>query len=307
LKIKEIVRYMPHLLDFENKRTHFKAELKNLKSEAGAARRLRVNVGRDNIFIESFQQLNSIAVKDMKAPMEITFKGEAGIDAGGVSRDYFIKLSQEMFNPNFALFSLTDNGVSFHPNTNSSINPDHLHFFRFVGRMIGKAIYDDMLLECHFSKPFYKMILGEDLSFEDVESLDNSIYKSPREYLKEEDVESLYAFFAVNHERFGKKEDYELIPGGQNIQVTNENVKEYVEKLSYFHMYEKVKDQIRNFTAGFYELIPKNLISVFNPNELELLIAGLPNFDIEDMKANTDYVGFSAQSNVVQWFWEIIG
>lgn len=112
----------------------------------------------------------------MRSPFQITFKGEAGIDAGGVSRDFFIELSKEMFNPSYALFKPTSNGVSFHPNPSSSLNPDHLAFFKFVGRVIGKAILEGIHLDCHFSKPFYKMMLGEDLSFDDLEDMENSLH-----------------------------------------------------------------------------------------------------------------------------------
>ncbi len=66
--------------------------------------------------------------------------------------------------------------------------------------------------------------------------------------------------------------------------MTNQNKREYVEKLAYFKMYKEIQKQVDNFLEGFYELIPKDLISIFNYKELELLISGLPNFDLEDLK-----------------------
>lgn len=70
-----------------------------------------------------------------------------------------------------------------------------------------------------------------------------------------------------------------MIPNGRNIQVTNDNKMEYVEKLTYFKLYQCIQKQTDAFLEGIYELIPKDLISIFNHKELELLISGMPNFD----------------------------
>jgi len=71
-------------------------------------------------------------------------------------------------------------------------------------------------------------------------------------------------------------------------------------------MYDKVKDQIQMFLRGFYELVPRDLISIFNFRELELLIAGLPNFDFDDLKAHIDFRGYTIESPQIVWFFEII-
>lgn len=88
----------------------------------------------------------------------------------------------------------------------------------------------------------------------------------------------------------------ELKPGGKDIKVNNENKYEYFEKLVFFQMYQNVKEQVDAFLTGFHELVPKELISIFNYRELELLIAGLPNFDLEDLKQNTDFDGYTRNS-----------
>lgn len=139
----------------------------------------------------------------MKGPLRVDFTGEGGIDAGGVTRDFYIALSREMFNPNYSLFTPTSNGVTFHPNTQSHVNPDHLNFFRFIGRIIGKALFDDNLLELHFSKPMYKMMVGDDLDFEDLRDLDNEFFKSADWTLKN-DPSNLGLTFAVNLDYFGQ-------------------------------------------------------------------------------------------------------
>jgi E3 ubiquitin-protein ligase HUWE1 len=54
----------------------------------------------------------------------------------------------------------TEDGCTFQPNPNSSINLDDLNYFRFVGRIVGKAVTDGFLLDAHFTRSLYKHMLG---------------------------------------------------------------------------------------------------------------------------------------------------
>ena len=85
--------------------------------------------------------------------------------------------------------------------------------------------------------------------------------------------------FVAETDYFGKPLEVELIENGKNITVSNLNKRDYVEKLCFFKLYSEIQRQVDNFLEGFYELIPKDLVSIFNYKELELLISGLPNFD----------------------------
>lgn len=110
-------------------------------------------------------------------------------------------------------------------------------FFKFVGRVIGKAIFEGMYLECHFSKPFYKMMLGEDLTFEDLEDMDNDLYRNLGWCLKNS-VEDCEFYFSVDQDYFGQRQAIELMPGGKDIKVSDESREQYIEKLAYFHMFD---------------------------------------------------------------------
>ena len=214
----------------------------------------------------------------MKAKLHISFTGERGQDAGGLTRDFFIELSREMFNPNYSLFNLSSQGSTYYPNPKSEIERDHLRYFKFIGRIIGKALFEECLLECYFVKSFYKIMTGEPLTFYDLEDFDNELFSNLK-WCLQNDVESLQQNFALEQDYFGRTEEIELIPGGKLIMVTNENKSQYIESHAYFKLYKSIQKQIENFLEGFYELIPKNLIGIFNYKELELLISGLPNFD----------------------------
>jgi E3 ubiquitin-protein ligase HUWE1 len=98
----------------------------------------------------------------LKGKLKIKFVGEEGVDAGGLTREFFLLLSRAIFNPNYALFAPSaDNANVFMPNKLSYHNPDHLRYFKFVGRIVGKAIYEGERLDCYFTKSFYKHMLGK--------------------------------------------------------------------------------------------------------------------------------------------------
>jgi len=65
-----------------------------------------------------------------------------------------------MFNQHYSLFKNSDNGSTYMPNPKSAVQPDHIRYFRFIGRVIGKALFDGCLLECYFVRSMYKMMIG---------------------------------------------------------------------------------------------------------------------------------------------------
>jgi E3 ubiquitin-protein ligase HUWE1 len=216
----------------------------------------------------------------MKGRLNVRFRGEEGIDAGGVSREWYQTLAREMFNPNYGLFSPTADNA-FQPNRNSSINPDHLRYFRFTGMVIGKAILDGFMLDAHFTRSFYKHILGAPVTHVDMEAIDPEYYKNLK-WILDNDIDGVLELtFAVEQENFGAIKTIDLKPDGRNVAVTNENKDEYVRLVTEFRMTTAIKEQLKAFLEGFYGLIDKSLISIFLPSELELLISGLPNIDIQ--------------------------
>ena len=90
--------------------------------------------------MDSYHQLKNYSASDIKRKITIEFIGEEGIDQGGLTREWFSLISREMFNENYALFMRTPNGVTFQPDPRSRVNPDHLQYFKFAGKVIGKVI-----------------------------------------------------------------------------------------------------------------------------------------------------------------------
>jgi hypothetical protein len=149
------------LMDFDVKRHWFKTQVRKLRQHASRRHgSLRLSIRRKNVFEDAYHQLRLRNSDEMKGRLHISFKNEEGVDAGGLTREFFAILAKEMFNPNYALFTSTEDGCTFQPNPNSSINPDHLSYFRFVGRIVGKAVLDGFLLDAHFTRSLYKHMLG---------------------------------------------------------------------------------------------------------------------------------------------------
>lgn len=97
----------------------------------------------------------------------IVFEGEEGQDAGGLLREWYMIISREMFNPMYALFRTSPGDrVTYTINPSSHCNPNHLSYFKFVGRIVAKAVYDNRLLECYFTRSFYKHILGKSVRWD---------------------------------------------------------------------------------------------------------------------------------------------
>ena len=78
--------------------------------------------------------------------------------------------------------------------------------------------------------------------------------------------------------------------------MTEANKLEYVQLVCQMRMTGAIRKQLGAFLEGFYDIIPKHLISIFNEQELELLLCGLPTIDIDDLKANTEYHKYQVTS-----------
>ncbi|RLV95953.1 putative E3 ubiquitin-protein ligase TOM1 [Spathaspora sp. JA1] len=295
----------PRVLEFDNKKNYFDRKLHQDKKENF---KLSINIRRDQVFLDSYRSLFFKSRDEFRdSKLEINFKGEQGIDAGGVTREWYQVLSRQMFNPDYALFTpVVADKTTFHPNRTSYVNPEHLSFFKFIGRIIGKAIYDNCYLDCHFSRAVYKQILAKKQSLKDMETLDLEYFKSLMWMLENDITDVITEDFSVETNDYGERNIIDLIPDGRNIPVTEANKHEYVKKVVEYRLQTSVVEQMDNFLIGFHEIIPKDLIVIFDEQELELLISGLPDINVGDWQNHTVYNNYSASSLQIQWFWRAV-
>ncbi|KAG8213892.1 hypothetical protein J3R82DRAFT_10637 [Butyriboletus roseoflavus] len=297
----------PRVLDFDNKRNYFTQQLHRRPASREHYNTLQLNVRRARVFEDSFQYLQRKTGDQIKfGKLSVRFYDEEGVDAGGVTREWFQILARQMFDPNNALFQpCAADRLTYQPNKNSWVNPEHLSFFKFVGRVIGKAIYDGRLLDAYFAKSLYRQLLGKQVDYRDVEWVDPEYYNSLC-WILENDPTLLELTFSVEADEFGRNRIFPLKPGGESIPVTQENKREFVQLSANFRLYSSISEQIENLVAGFQEIIPKDLITIFNEQELELLISGTPDIDVDEWRAATEYNGYTSSDPVIVWWWRAL-
>ncbi|XP_055454325.1 E3 ubiquitin-protein ligase NEDD4 isoform X2 [Psammomys obesus] len=297
---------VPYSRDYKRKYEFFR---RKLKKQNDIPNKFEMKLRRANILEDSYRRIMGVKRADfLKARLWIEFDGEKGLDYGGVAREWFFLISKEMFNPYYGLFeySATDN-YTLQINPNSGLcNEDHLSYFKFIGRVAGMAVYHGKLLDGFFIRPFYKMMLQKMITLHDMESVDSEYYSSLR-WILENDPTELDLRFIIDEELFGQTHQHELKTGGSEIVVTNKNKKEYIYLVIQWRFVNRIQKQMAAFKEGFFELIPQDLIKIFDENELELLMCGLGDVDVSDWKEHTKYKnGYSMNHQVIQWFWKAV-
>ncbi|KAG7475139.1 E3 ubiquitin-protein ligase HACE1 isoform X1 [Solea senegalensis] len=264
-------------------------------------------IHRDSIFRSSCEMVSKSTNEKLKQGIAVRFHGEEGMGQG-VVREWFDILSNEIINPDYALFTQSADGTTFQPNSNSSVNPDHLNYFQFAGQILGLALYHRQLVNIYFTRSFYKHILGIPVSYQDVSSIDPE-YAKNLQWILDNDISDLglELTFSVETDVFGAMEEVPLKPGGTSILVTQDNKAEYVQLVTELRMTRAIQPQINAFLQGFHTFIPPSLIQLFDEYELELLLSGMPEIDVQDWYRNTEYTsGYDTQEPVIQWFWEVV-
>ena len=243
----------PKVLEFDNKRNYFTRRLHSRGAEARHPQPpLQLSVRRDQVFMDSFRSLYFKSGDEMKyGKLSIRFHGEEGVDAGGVTREWFQVMSRQMFDANYALFvPVASDRTTFHPNRLSGINKEHITFFKFIGRVIGKALYEGRALDCHFSRAVYKRILSKPVSIKDMETLDLDYYKSLLWMLENDITDIITETFSIETDQFGAIEIVDLIENGRNVPVTEENKQEYIQLVVEYRLTGSVKEQLEAFLKG---------------------------------------------------------
>ena len=283
-----------------------------------------VRVRRGWVFEDSFAAIMRLRPEDLRKRLMVKFEGEDALDYGGVSREWFFLLSHEMFNPSYGLFeySAHDN-YTLQINPASGVNPEHLDYFKFIGRVLGLAVFHHRFLDAYFVPGFYKMVLNKKVNLKDLEAVDYELYKgltwmlcvhtSRRiccvitellSFFRENDItDVLEETFSVTEDRFGEHVIVDLRPGGSSQDVTESNKDAYVDLVVAHRIAGRITEQFRAFMEGLGDVLPLDLLRVFDEHELELLIGGMTEIDMDDWTRFTDYRGYEKTDRVIEWFW----
>lgn len=283
-------------------------EFRYLCQSNSLANHVKIMVTRGNIFEDSFGQILNLQPYDLRRRLYITFKGEEGLDYGGVAREWFFLVSHEVLNPMYCLFEYAGtSNYTLQINPASTINPDHLLYFRFVGRFIAMALFHAKFIDTGFSLPFYKRMLNRKLTLKDIESVDEEFYNS-LVWIRDNNIDEceLDLDFTMDFEVLGKVDTIELKEGGADVPVTEANKEEYIRLMIDWRFSRGVKEQTRAFLDGFNEVVPLQWLQYFDERELELMLCGMQEFDIDDWYRNTIYRNYTKTSKQVLWFWQYV-
>ncbi|KAG7386754.1 hypothetical protein PHYPSEUDO_015262 [Phytophthora pseudosyringae] len=302
-------------LGFRMKKQWFLVQLSRIATPVTEAV-AKLTVTRDQI-IEQSLQLAEAAPDALHAYLKITFEGEPGIDAGGLLREWFGIVCKQIFSEKMGLFVPTkgeDMSYWIDPISGEK-NEDHLKLFRLAGILIGKALFEGLVLDVHLALPLLKHVLGIPISFSDLEFLDEELHRNCKWLRSNNHVEALCLTFSVMLEN-GTEVD--LKENGPNIDVTDENKEEYLRLILEHRMLDSIADQLQEFLMGIYDVVPKALLSVFDYQELELILCGIPTIDTADWRANTHVryikpdenkkgkITENEQNGVLEWFWIVV-
>ncbi|KAG8185292.1 hypothetical protein JTE90_023901 [Oedothorax gibbosus] len=296
--------YSKQRRDLVHKLATLRQELHALQPQSGHC---RLEVSREDIFEESYRLIMKMRPKDLRKRLMVKFRSEEGLDYGGVAREWLYLLSHEMLNPYYGLFQYTrDDIYTLQINHDSSINPEHLSYFHFVGRVIGLAVFHGHYIDGGFTLPFYKMLLNKPICLDDIEAVDPELQRSLKWMLDNNISSVIDTSFSVEHDAFGQLQVHELKPNGKEIPVTDENKREYVRLYVNYRFMRGIEQQFLALMKGFNELIPQHLLKAFDEKELELVIGGLGKIDLEDWKLNTRLKHCNPDTNIVKWFWKAV-
>ncbi|XP_047189994.1 probable E3 ubiquitin-protein ligase HERC3 isoform X2 [Scophthalmus maximus] len=236
----------------------------------------------------------------------VIFDGEEAVDAGGVTKEFFLLLLKELMDPVYGMFTHYKESNLLWFSDKCFVEQN---WFHLIGIICGLAIYNSTVVDLHFPLILYKKLLDVPATLEDFKELSPTEARSLQQLLDYEggDVEETFLLnFAITRENYGMTEVKELIPGGESVSVDRNNRKEFVEAYLRYVFSDSVSEQYSAFSSGFLKVCGGEILSLFQPSELMAMVVGNNNYNWEEMEKNTVYKGeYTATHPTVRLFWEV--
>ena len=302
--LDNLINYIPHVVPFRDRVKVFtSALLIDKRDNVSEWRRGRtVRIRRNRLLEDGLEHVFGSS-EDLKSIVRVEFMDEsglveAGIDGGGLFKEFLHLWIRKVFESEHLFVQLASGRMS--PVGGSS------RIYTALGRAIGKAIYEMVLLETHLGESFLARVLGKPHSIESLLEIDESLYKNLQFVRDCENVDELMLTFAVCDDR---GEQIDLMANGCEICVTNSNRIEYIHLVSWYHLTRRLDQPSVQFAAGLNEVIPLTWLRMFTPREINVLVSGenARGFDTADLRANTVYGGgYFDYSPNIELFWDVV-
>lgn len=282
---------------------------------------IHVQIRRNYIYEDAFEKLSFINEPNLKIPLKVSMinavgADEAGIDGGGLSKEFLSELLKAGFDPMRGFFKSTKDQLLYpNPSANvlfASLPGGYEIHYEFLGRILGKAIFEKIMVELPLASFFLAKLLARkhssDVDLHNLASLDPVLYKN-LVYLKnyQGDVADLNLDFTISNNELGEHEVVELKPCGSKIPVTRENKIEYVHLVADYRLNKQIRAQCAAFKRGLSQLVDLDWLRMFDPRELQILVSGAPTtIDVSDWRRNTVYAnGYADDCEVINTFWRV--
>jgi ubiquitin-protein ligase E3 C len=274
---------------------------------------IRVRIKREHVFIDGFKHMNKLGAR-LKQRIYVNFidnmgNEESGIDAGGLFKEFWTSLSKVAFDMNYGLWALTENQLMYPSPQSNALHDNHLELYEFLGRVLGKAIYEGIVVQPQFTFFFLRKLLGKVNTLSDLPTLDPELYKNLM-FMKnyKGDIEDLCLAFTAVDSCLGVNTEVPLIPNGENVPVTDENKLKYIYLVAHYRLNIKLQKQCSAFIRGLRDVVPLSWLGLFSENELQSVISGISKgIDIADLQAHARYAGgYVSISPSVRRLWAVL-
>ncbi|KAM5205485.1 ubiquitin-protein ligase E3C isoform 3-T5 [Hipposideros larvatus] len=316
-----ILTELPFVVPFEERVKIFQrliyADKQEVQGEGPFLDGINVTIRRNYIYEDAYDKLSPENEPDLKKRIRVHLLNahgldEAGIDGGGIFREFLNELLKSGFNPNQGFFKTTNEGLLYpNPAAHMLVGDSFARHYYFLGRMLGKALYENMLVELPFAGFFLSKLLGTsaDVDIHHLASLDPEVYKNLL-FLKsyEGDVEELGLNFTVVNNELGEAQVVELKFGGKDIPVTSANRIAYIHLVADYRLNRQIRQHCLAFRQGLANVVSLEWLRMFDQQEIQVLISGAQvPISLEDLKSFTNYSGgYSADHPVIKVFWRVV-
>ncbi|XP_019363702.1 PREDICTED: ubiquitin-protein ligase E3C [Gavialis gangeticus] len=316
-----ILTELPFVVPFEERVKIFQrliyADKQEVQGDGPFLDGINVTIRRNYIYEDAYDKLSPENEPDLKKRIRVHLLNahgldEAGIDGGGIFREFLNELLKSGFNPNQGFFKTTNEGLLYpNPAAQMLVGDSYARHYYFLGRMLGKALYENMLVELPFASFFLSKLLGTsaDVDIHHLASLDPEMYKNLL-FLKsyEGDVEELGLNFTVVNNDLGEAQVVELKPGGKDIPVTSANRIAYIHLVADYRLNKQIRQHCLAFRQGLANVVNLEWLRMFDQQEIQVLISGAQvPISLDDLKSFTNYSGgYSADHPVIKIFWRVV-
>lgn len=321
-----LLQYIPHVIPHKNRVLLFrnivtkeKEKLGLVETNTASPHVTHITIRRSRMLEDGYDQLRQLSQNAMKGVIRVKFVNdlgvdEAGIDQDGVFKEFLEEIIKKVFDPALNLFKTTSSADRLYPSPTSYIHENYLQLFEFVGKMLGKAVYEGIVVDVPFASFFLSQLLGHHHSIfyssvDELPSLDSEFYKNLTSIKRYDgDISDLGLTLSYDEDVMGQLVCHELVPGGKSITVSNENKISYIHLMAHFRMHTQIKNQTAAIISGFRSIIRPEWIRMFSAPELQRLISGdNAEIDLDDLKKHTVYYGgFHGSHRVIVWLWDIL-